>query len=62
MVCHQIRLRGDNNRFFFGKKKEQEIIRSRIWTCIFRIKWYTVGKHNAMERSAFKKIPQETFH
>lgn len=48
--------------FFWKKKREQEIIRLRMWTCIFRVKWYTVGKHNAMAQSALKKIPQETFH
>ena len=31
MVCHQIRLRVDDN-FLPGREKEQEIIRSRMWT------------------------------
>ena len=32
-------------QFFFlaKKKKEQEIFRSRIWACIFHVKWCTVG-------------------
>ena len=28
---------------FLVTKKEQEIFRSRIWACIFRVKWCTVG-------------------
>ena len=28
---------------FLVKKKEQEIFRPRIWACIFRVKWCTVG-------------------
>lgn len=33
------------------KKREQEFIRSRMWTCIFRVKWCTGGMHNAMART-----------
>ena len=29
--------------FLAKKKKEQEIFRSRIWACIFHVKWCTVG-------------------
>ena len=36
------------------KKKEQEIFRSRSWACIFRVKWYTVGMHNAMTRTGLE--------
>ena len=44
MVGHQIRLRGDDNFSSWQKKKEQEqIFRSRIWACIFHVKWCTVG-------------------
>ena len=50
MVGHQIRLRGDDNFSSWQKKKGQDIFRSRIWACIFRIKWCTVGTHNAMAR------------
>ena len=49
MVGHQVRLRGDHNFSSWQKKKEQEIFRSRRWACIFRVKWYTVGMHNAMK-------------
>ena len=51
MVGHQVRLHGDHNFSFWQKKKKQEIFRSRRWACIFRVKWYTVGMHNAMTRS-----------
>ena len=42
--------------FFFlqKKKKKQEIIRSRMWTCIFGVKWCTVGMRNAMARTVLK--------
>ena len=36
--------------FSWQKKKEQEITRSRMWTRIFRVKWCTIGMHNAMAR------------
>ena len=35
MVCHQIRLRGDDSFFLLAAKKEQEILCSRMWVWIF---------------------------
>ena len=39
MVCHQIRLRGDDNFSYWlekkQKEKEQEIFWSRMWAFIF---------------------------
>ena len=54
MVGHQVRLRGDHNFSPWQKKKEQEIFSSRMWACIFRVKWYTVGMHNAMTRTGLE--------
>ena len=36
------------------KKKNQKIFRSRRWACIFRLKWCTVGIHNAMARTGLE--------
>ena len=36
--------------FFLAEKKGKEIYRLRIWAYIFRVKWCTVGMHNAMAR------------
>ena len=54
MVGHQVRLRGDHNFSSRQKKKEQEIFHSRMWACIFRVKWYTLGMHNALTRSGLE--------
>ena len=54
MVCHQIQLRGDENFSYWPKKKEQDIFCSRMWACIFRLKWCTVGIHNAMARTGLE--------
>ena len=40
--------------FFLTGKNEQEIIRSRMWACIFRVKWCTVGMYNAMAQTFFE--------
>ena len=62
MAGHQVRVRGDHNFSSWQKKKEQEIFCSRMWACIFRVKWYTLGMHNAWHEVALKQIPHETFH
>ena len=54
MVCHQIRLRGNDKFSSWLKKKEHEIFCSRMWTCIYRIKWCTVGMHNALARTGLE--------
>ena len=54
MVCHQIRLRCNDKFSFWLKKKEHEIFCSRMWTCIYRIKWCTVGMHNALARTGLE--------
>ena len=55
MVGRQVRLRGGHNSSSWQKKKkEQEIFHSRRWACIFRVKWCTVGMHNAMTRSGLE--------
>ena len=36
------------------KKKKQEIFCSRMWACIFRVKWCTLRMHNAMARIGLK--------
>ena len=49
MICHQIRLRGDESfSYWLKKKKEQDIFCSHMWAWIFRVKRCTVGMHNAM--------------
>ena len=52
MICHQIRLRGDESFSYWRKKKkkkkEQDIFCSRMWAWTFRVKRSTVGMHNAM--------------
>ena len=53
MICHQIRLRGDESFSYWlkekkKKKKEQDIFCSRMWAWTFRVKRSTVGMHNAM--------------
>ena len=35
MVCHQIRLRGDDSFCYYLEKKEQEILCYRMWAWIF---------------------------
>ena len=52
--------------FFLAEKQKQEIFRSRMWACIFRVKWCIVGMHNAITRSGllicwFKKICSNNF-
>ena len=51
MVCHEIRLRGDDSFFYWlkkKKKKKQDIFCSRMWVWNFRVKRYIIGIHNAM--------------
>ena len=52
-------LRGKDNFFLLAEKKEQEIFCSRMWACIFGVKWYTVGIHNAIARSGLEKNSSE---
>ena len=40
--------------FFLAEKREQEICRSRLWTCIFRVRWCTVGMHSAIARTVLE--------
>ena len=37
------------------KKKEHDIFCSRMWMCIFRAQWCTVGMHNAMAQIGHNK-------
>ena len=37
-------------KFFLLAEKKEQIFCSRMWACIFRVKWCTVGIHNAMAR------------
>ena len=40
--------------FSLAEKQKQEIFRSRMWACIFRVKWCIVGMHNAITRSGLE--------
>ena len=49
MICHQIRLRGDDSFSYWLKKKKkkgQDTFCSRMWAWIFREKRCTVGMRN----------------
>ena len=51
MVCHEIRLRGDDSFSYRRKKKKrkkQDIFCSCMWVWNFRVKRYIIGIHNAM--------------
>ena len=37
MVCHQIRLRGDDSFSYWLKKKEEDIFCPHMWAWIFRV-------------------------
>ena len=39
---------------FFLLAEKKEIFCSRMWACIFRLKWCTVGIHNAMARTGLE--------
>ena len=38
MVCHQIRLRGDDSFSYWLKKKAEDIFCPHMWAWIFRVK------------------------
>ena len=49
MVCHEIRLRGDDSILPAEKKNQKkDIFCSCMWTWNFRVKRYIIGIHNAM--------------
>ena len=46
MICHQIRLRGDDSFSYWLEKKTQDIFCSHTWAWVFRVKRCTVGMRN----------------
>ena len=44
------------------KKRKQDIFCSRMWMCIFRAKWCTVGMHNAVAPIGLETNSPKTFH
>ena len=48
MICHQIRLRGDDSFSYWLEKKAQDIFCSHMWAWVFRVKRCTVGMRNVM--------------
>ena len=54
MVCHQIRLHGDDSFSYWLKKKAEDIFCPRMWAWIFRVKRCTVGmQQNKIIRRCF---------
>ena len=54
MVCHQIRLHGDDSFSYWLKKKAEDIFCPRMWAWIFRVKRCTVGMRNGMAQIGLK--------
>ena len=54
MVCHQIRLHGDDSFSYWLKKKAEDIFCPHMWAWIFRVKRCTVGMRNGMAQIGLK--------
>ena len=56
MICHQIRLRGDDSfSYWLKKKKAQDISCSRMRAWIFCVKRCTVWMHNVMAQIGLER-------
>ena len=55
MLCHQIRLRGDDRFSYWLKKKAQDISCSRMRAWIFCVKRCTVWMHNVMAQIGLER-------
>ena len=55
MMCHQIRLRGDENFVLLAEKKTQDIFCSRMRAWIFCVRRCTVWMHNAIAQVGLER-------